>query len=61
MAFGKHCGGAGVRLSIRSACDVYDNAMACFSYIEGWYNPARLHSGLGYHSPITYEAEKGPS
>ena len=21
--------------------------MACFSYIEGWYNPVRLHSGLG--------------
>jgi hypothetical protein len=24
--------------------------MACFSYIEGWYNPLRLHSGLGYRS-----------
>jgi len=32
--------------------------MACFSYIEGWYNPARLHSGLGYRSPMTYEAQK---
>ena len=21
--------------------------MACFSYIEGWYNPVRLHSALG--------------
>ncbi len=31
--------------------------MACFSYIEGWYNPIRLHSGLGYRSPIAYEAE----
>jgi hypothetical protein len=31
--------------------------MACFSYIEGWYNPVRLHSGLGYRSPITYEAD----
>ena len=30
--------------------------MACFSYIEGWYNPVRLHSGLGYQSPMTYEA-----
>jgi putative transposase len=31
--------------------------MACFTYIEGWYNPARLHSGLGYRSPIAYEAD----
>jgi putative transposase len=29
--------------------------MACFSYIEGFYNPLRLHSALGYRSPITYE------
>ena len=32
--------------------------MACFSYIEGWYNQVRLHSGLGYRSPMTYEAER---
>ena len=31
--------------------------MACFSYIEGFYNPQRLHSALGYRSPITYEQE----
>ena len=31
--------------------------MACFSTIEGWYNPVRLHSGLGYRSPMTYEAD----
>ena len=31
--------------------------MARFSYIEGWYNPVWLHSGLGYRSPMTYEAE----
>ena len=24
--------------------------MACFSYTKGWYNPVRLHSGLGYRS-----------
>jgi transposase InsO family protein len=30
--------------------------MACFSYIEGWYNPVRLHSALGYRSPMAYEA-----
>ena len=29
--------------------------MACFSYVEGWYNPVRLHSSLGYRSPIAYE------
>ncbi len=23
--------------------------------IEGWYNPARRHSGLGYPLPIAYE------
>ena len=34
--------------------------MACFSDIEGWYNPVRLHSSLGYRSPMTYEAEQEP-
>ena len=24
---------------------------------EGWYNPARRHSGIGYLSPIAYEAQ----
>lgn len=32
--------------------------MACFSSIEGWYNPVRLHSALGYRSPIAYEEEQ---
>lgn len=84
VAFGKRCGEAGVRPSMGSVGDAYDNAMAesffstleaellsrrrfasqaearmaCFSYIEGWYNPIRLHSGLGYRSPMTYEANK---
>jgi putative transposase len=31
--------------------------MAVFSYTEGWYNPARRHSGIGYLSPIAYEAD----
>jgi putative transposase len=31
--------------------------MAVFSFIEGWYNPARRHSGIGYLSPIAYEAQ----
>ncbi|MGH7044405.1 MAG: hypothetical protein ACREFY_20060, partial [Acetobacteraceae bacterium] len=29
---------------------------ACFSFIEGWYNPVRLHSALGYRSHMIYEA-----
>ena len=29
--------------------------MAVFQFIEGWYNPHRLHSGLGYFSPINFE------
>ena len=83
VAFGKRCGEAGVRPSMGSVGDAYDNAMAesffstleaellsrrrfasqaeakmaCFTYIEGWYNPVRLHSGLGYRSPITDEAD----
>jgi len=29
--------------------------MATFDFIEGWYNPRRRHSALGYLSPIDYE------
>ena len=28
---------------------------AIFAYIEGWYNPRRRHSTLGYLSPIEFE------
>jgi putative transposase len=82
LAFGGRCREAGVRPSMGSVGDAYDNAMcesffatlecellerrrfasqaeakmACFSFIEGWYNPVRLHSALGYRSPMTYEA-----
>ena len=29
--------------------------MAIFEYIEGWYNPHRRHSSLGYLSPLNFE------
>jgi Integrase core domain len=82
LAFGGRCREAGVRPSMGSVGDAYDNAMcesffatlecellerrrfasqaeakmACFSFIEGWYNPVRLHSALGYRSPMVFEA-----
>ena len=101
LAFGKRCQEAGVRPSMGSVGDAYDNAMAesffstleaellarrrfasiapwrsdceaagggatggvearmaCFSFIEGFYNPVRLHSALGYRSPVIYEKEQ---
>jgi len=30
---------------------------ALFAYIEGWYNRERLHSSLGYESPVAYETK----
>lgn len=32
--------------------------LAIFNYIEGWYNTQRLHSSLGYKSPVKYEREQ---
>lgn len=87
LAFGTRCQEAGVRPSMGSVGDAYDNAMAesffatlecellarrrfksqaearmaVFSYIEGFYNPLRLHSALGYRSPVTYEQEHAPA
>jgi len=81
IAFGLRCKEAGVRPSMGSVGDAYDNAMcesffatlecelldrrkfptkaearmAIFQFIEGWYNPRRRHSALGYTSPINYE------
>jgi putative transposase len=38
--------------------------LAVFAWIEGWYNPRRLHSGLDYMSPVNFErkhkAQKSP-
>lgn len=33
-------------------------ALAVFDFIEGWYNPHRRHSALGYLSPVEYEQRK---
>jgi len=32
---------------------------AIFAYIEGWYNRQRLHSSLGYLSPMEFELSSG--
>jgi putative transposase len=41
-------GGWATRAELRSAV---------FEYIEGFYNPTRLHSTLGMRSPLEYEAD----
>ena len=43
-------------LSRRRFASHAEARMACFSFVEGRYNPARLHSALGYRSPMVYEA-----
>lgn len=34
-----------------------DLKMAIKHYIEDFYNPVRLHSGIGYQSPMAMEAK----
>jgi len=74
---------AGVRPSMGSVGDCFDNAMcesffatieceliegesfadrsearrAVFDFVEGFYNPRRLHSALDYQSPVNCEQE----
>lgn len=43
------------RLDRRKFQNKAEARMAVFQFIEGWYNPARRHSALGYQSPINYE------
>jgi putative transposase len=83
IAFGQRCKDAGVRPSMGSVGDCYDNAMcesffatlecelidresysnraearlSLFDYIEGWYNPRRIHSSFDYRSLMNYEEE----
>src|SRR5690625_3897428 len=37
--------------------DLMDAEMQIFDFIEGWYNPHRRHSAIGYLSPINYERQ----
>lgn len=37
--------------------DLEQASSEIFSYIEGYYNRTRLHSGLGYKSPMEFEVE----
>ena len=81
LAFGNRCRQTGVRPSMGTVGDAFDNAMAesffaslecelidrktfktrtearlaVFTWIEGWYNPRRRHSALGYLSPVNFE------
>jgi putative transposase len=32
--------------------------LAVFEYLDGWYNPHRRHSALGYLSPVAYEQSR---
>ena len=42
-------------LQRRSFKSQREASIAIFEFIEGWYNPKRRHSALGYLSPSNYE------
>jgi putative transposase len=35
--------------------DPADARRGVFDFIEGWYNPKRRHSSIGYLSPVAFE------
>ena len=37
--------------------DIEQARLEIFSYIEGYYNRVRLHSSLGYKSPLEFATE----
>jgi putative transposase len=45
------------RLARRRFASQNEARMALFSYLEGWYNPGRRNSALGYLSPSAYETK----
>ena len=42
-------------LSRRTFGSQAEAKLAIFDWLEGWYNPHRRHSSLGYRSPVNYE------
>jgi putative transposase len=45
-------------LLMRERFDTHEQArQRIFSFLEGWYNIGRLHSSLGYCSPMAFEQQ----
>jgi putative transposase len=44
-------------LQDRTFRDLADVRLALFDYLETFYNPRRLHSALGYQSPVEFEQQ----
>ena len=44
------------RISRTKLTDAQSVRRAAFEYIEGFYNPRRRHSSIGYLSPLDFEA-----
>src|SRR6202049_2964689 len=44
-------------LDRRSFRTTVDAKLAVFEYLEGFYNPRRRHSSLGYRSPVAFERD----